>query len=282
MSDQSGETDSEDDLDFVPQHASDGDEKDESSKRVVKQQKELQKRQKEPGQRTTDAGGWVAKKPRIASANRSNRRFLEDLDSDSNDQFPASSMPQNQQQQHQQQEQASTNKDEDEDDAAVVVSETAKEKANAMWAALQSGKHVMSKSGKTSGNSTSHSSSSSSSSSDNGNCAENGLKSMQGMPMTQSSLGVKPQPQLQSQPPPRASSSIEALMAKVIDRKKTGSSTNTLEKTRAEWSLLKKESGAEDEIRERSATGYLDRKEFLQRSDLREFQNEMAAKSSRK
>jgi len=75
-----------------------------------------------------------------------------------------------------------------------------------------------------------------------------------------------------------------ATVVRALKQKKLEKKMGTLEKSRLDWVAFKKQQGIEEELQSavKSKNGYLERQEFLQRTDLREFEYEKDIRAKRR
>ena len=67
---------------------------------------------------------------------------------------------------------------------------------------------------------------------------------------------------------------------RVVQQLETKKTVSTLEKTSFDWEKHKTDAGLEDELRDAARDGYVEKQEFLQRVDVRTFEQERSAREA--
>jgi len=78
--------------------------------------------------------------------------------------------------------------------------------------------------------------------------------------------------------PKQKKGNLDQLLSSIGKPKKI----STIQKSAIDWEGFKKKEGLEEELEEQSKGGYLEKRAFLQRTDLREFERERAIRMSRR
>lgn len=76
----------------------------------------------------------------------------------------------------------------------------------------------------------------------------------------------------------KAASGLDQVLASLDAPKKV----STMEKTSLDWDKFKEVEGIEDELQQYTKDGYLEKQDFLQRVDLKQFELEKAARDKKR